>query len=179
MRALFRILSVSTLFCLPASSATASTLTFDFSFAGSGANGSGTLITSTTSTAGEYLITGISGTANGSAITGLLAPGAFPADYPPANDNLLFSPAVNGGLLDDAGFSFVDATGLDFNLFYGPNGGFDTSTAYQFVTGVGTSSNGGALTSCSAAATTPEPSSLALLGTGALGVAGVMRRRLA
>ncbi|HUN90093.1 MAG TPA: hypothetical protein VMU28_14940, partial [Terriglobales bacterium] len=48
---------------------------FNFSFTGTGVTGSGTLYTNAFS-GGSYLVTGISGTQNGKAMT-LLAPNAF------------------------------------------------------------------------------------------------------
>src|SRR5438309_10612751 len=83
--------------------ARAATVDFNFNFTGNAHSGTGTFITSTTGTAGQYLVTGVTGNVNGSTIS-LIAPGGFPTVFPPANDNLLFFPASGSQfLVDDAG----------------------------------------------------------------------------
>lgn len=176
--------------------------TFTFNYSGTGTigstttnfSGSGTLTASPTGTAGEYLINSITGTANGAAITGLLS------DYPSAasgntpGDNFLFWPLNNGGALDNNGFSFATGS-TDYNIYYysstdtqgyglvtgadavdgTPNLVFDLTDTTTGTTVV-TSTGGGSTGSVSAV---PEPGSLALLATGVLGIAGVVRRRFA
>ena len=147
--------------------------TFNFSFSGNGQTGSGSLTAAKTATAGRYLITGATGLIDGFTITSVLAPGTFPVanagDSP--NDNLLFYPGNANTYFDFPGVSFALSNGLDANLF--DNGGpvilFGTPAA-------DTSSY--SLTSLNIAAT-PEPSSFALLFTGLLGAAAVVRKRLA
>ena len=81
----------------------ASVVDYSFSFGGT-ATGSGILVTSTTATAGQYLVTGISGTVDGHAISALLPPNTYPPTAPPTNDNLFFNPGTPH--LDVAGISF-------------------------------------------------------------------------
>lgn len=144
--------------------------TFDFSFTGATDSGSGSFTTTSTGTAGEYLITGVSGTTNGSTITSLFAPGTFPFDFPGGADNDLYYPAIitnsiadlYPSFLDVFGFSYALANGTDVNIYYGQ---FATGSpeAYNFY--------------YSEPAATPEPTSLILLGTGLLVLMGVAKMR--
>jgi hypothetical protein len=68
-------------------------------------SGSGELTTT------NGVITGLSGTFNGSAIAGLLPPGAFVG-----NDNLLLIPPAPL-FITQGGFSFLDSAGTQFNIY--------------------------------------------------------------
>jgi hypothetical protein len=134
--------------------------------------GTGTL-TATAPTSGDaWHITAITGTAGGDSITGLIS-----YEY---SDNLLFPTST---LLDDNGLSFSLSDGTDVNVysFYDPGstgivpgnnnyGELVSSGAY----GVGIF----AISAPLSVAATPEPSTFVMLGTGLLGAAGALRRKL-
>jgi hypothetical protein len=83
---------------------------WDFSYSGGGESGSGAFITGDVGS--PYTITGITGTADGSAITGL-------SSYAGA-DQLLFVPGPPSA--DFGGISFSTAAGIDYNLTNFPDG---------------------------------------------------------
>ena len=156
----FVALFVSALLGLGASAAKADT--FDFTISG-GHSATGTLTTDPVS-GGSYLITGISGSQDGSSITGLIPVNGFAA-----NDNLLY-PAPP--LLDLPGFSFV-AGGIDYNVYFngGDFGGSATSYYETTVSGVlGSEVNFSVVP-------TPEPSSLLLFAIGLVAFAFFPRRK--
>lgn len=136
---------------------------FNFTFNSGLHTATGTLVT-TDLGGGEFQITDITnGMINGVAITTL--------DNFAGGDNLLFVPA-NPGYLDFNGFSFLDAAGNDWNIFYGSvpyelfgsDGSFDSLASFT-ITQVGPPPP------------VPEPGSLLLIGTGMLGAAGALRRK--
>jgi hypothetical protein len=186
MKKLGLALGVFALALLPAASAHADTF-FDFTFIGTTPlNGqplfSGTGVFDTVADgSGQYLIQGVSGFVNGIAIKTLLAPGSYPVgggETP--NDNILLFPGqgpFGGKFFDHAGVSFQLFGGIDINLNDTglenavAGSAFDTELDLVFV------SLDQKLNSDPPAAT-PEPSSLLLLSTGALGAAGAIRRRI-
>lgn len=157
---------------------------------GGGVSGTGTLVTLSNGN-GSYTITSITGTG----VTGLINPDGFGT-----NDNLLF-PDSASGLVDQNGFSFTDVmgdTGYDVNLVSDgladgnylinltdtdgdtqqiPAGSFVIDPVTADATGNVREFSFSFASVADAAAVTPEPSSIALLGTGLLGVAGLLKRR--
>ncbi|NYF88852.1 PEP-CTERM sorting domain-containing protein [Tunturiibacter empetritectus] len=151
--------------------------TFSFNFTGSAFNGSGT-ITASASGSGVYTITNISGTVDNQAISKLLSVNAFDN-----NDNLLYSPGFLFGAynFDTQGVSFQLGSGGDrvnigqggfLNLFEVAD--LDPSKSSWDVTEYINID----VEKIASTSPVPEPGTLALLGTGILGVAGLMRRRL-
>jgi len=150
---------------------------FDWSYQGtlpgpSGLNfGSGELSTT------NGIITELSGTFDGLAITGLLAPGSFAG-----NDNVLIFPAAPW-FLTLGGFSFL-VEGAEFNLYggvvdttctCGPSGCFDcfTTNVYGSTNADGSIADSGDFTVTPNIAT-PEPSSIAMLFPTLLGFALIL-----
>ncbi|MGA3126218.1 MAG: PEP-CTERM sorting domain-containing protein [Candidatus Korobacteraceae bacterium] len=162
MKNVLRILAFTVvalgLFYAPAAKAD----TFDFTYSGSGYSASGVF---TTGNAGSpFTVTGITGTADGSAITSLsLYAGA---------DQLLYFPPSGGSYADGAGISFATLSGVDYNI-YAYNGGI--YLLVSTVDPVGYPENGVPITM---SAVTPEPITLLLFGTGLMGIGGMVRRKL-
>lgn len=146
--------------------------TFNFSFTGSDFSGAGIFDAQATNNASRYRITDVSGTVdtgNGQnrVIAGILAPGSFGN-----NDNLLFFPArANGAFFDIQGVAFSLLNGAEVNLY-------SSASADLMRVNGNVISEIAAITVTPVASAVPEPGSMALLGTGALGVIGVVRRKL-
>lgn len=150
------------LFTAPASAAT-----YVFNFSGAGQLGSGTLTTDDVTIASRgytaQTITGVMGTYNGSAITGLM-PGLFGAD------NLYY---VSGpSFVDGSGLGFRTVAGNQVNLFYQ-----DSAPSYRVNTLSPFTSGFVIAASALQPAAVPEPATwgLMIVGFGAIG--GAMRRR--
>jgi hypothetical protein len=154
--------------------------TFTFSFTGSSFNGAGTITATEEGHTNVYDVTAITGTTNGQTITGLLGIGTFDN-----NDNKLYDPGNFFGTLafDQLGISYKLGTGnnvSEVNLAEGsgffvfdeiadlnpPGRGDDREELIDFDVRKDPNSP------------VPEPGTLALLGTGMLGAAGAIRRRL-
>jgi hypothetical protein len=151
--------------------------TFSFNFTGSSFNGSGT-ITASASGSGVYAITNISGIVDNQAISSLLSVNSFDN-----NDNLLYSPGFLFGAynFDTQGVSFLLGSGGDrvnigqggfLNLFEVAD--LDPSKSNRDIT----ENISIDVEKIASTSPVPEPGTLALLGTGILGAAGLMRRRL-
>jgi hypothetical protein len=149
----------------------ADTVSFSFTFSNSDFSGSGVLTADSTSTAGIYQVVDATGSVlvNGvtDQISGVLPVGNFPAGGP--NNNLLYFPELNSpeGAFDEFGVSLnLDAAGK-LNLFL--SDGEDLK-----LTGGKQDEQIGLIS----VAPVPEPGALMLVGTGVLGLAGIVRRRL-
>jgi len=151
--------------------------TFSFNFTGSSFNGSGT-ITASASGSGVYAISNITGIVDNQAITKLLAVNSFDN-----NDNLLYSPGFLFGAynFDTQGVSFqLGSAGDRVNI---GQGGFlnlfevadlDPSKSNRDIT----ENISIDVEKIASTSPVPEPGTLALLGTGILGAAGLVRRRI-
>lgn len=119
---------------------------------------------------GDFTATSATGTYNGRPIS-LVAPGVDGAFI---YDNVVYFPPVSGYSLDLNGLLFNVAGLGDVNLCATTGcAGFDGYTSISNFGGV-------ALTNVAATfdAPTPEPSTLLMLGSGIVGFAGVLRRKL-
>lgn len=168
---------------LSAAAAHAGTIYLDFAYSGPGVNASG-ILTTTPVVPGEYLISGITGQRNGVPITAFLypttgAPGSLVyISNGSSIDNLLFLPPLpgpfsnwNGSNNSPSGFVFETANGTEYNPFT-TNG-----LTYEYNLTANGSSYGPQI-QFSVTQATPEPETLALIGSGLLGLGWLARRRL-
>ena len=142
--------------------------TFDVAWTGGYGPGSARL-TATSDGAGVFTVTGIVGTQNGVAISGL-------ATYA-QSDNLIFPTPTT--LLDFYGLSFA-AGPNDYNMFsYGLPVTYDEcSSAVACIAGPGNTSLRLTALSITPAVNTPEPSSFMFLSLGLVGIfAFILARR--
>lgn len=143
---------------------------FNFNFSGVDFSGSGQIAAANTSTAGEYRITGVTGTTNGKAISGV-----EPVGGTFGNDNLLFyNSAASPTYFDLDGVTYALSTGAQVNLFY--KSGYN-----EYLLRAGGDSfllDHASISVAPVSSPVPEPGSLALLGTGALGLLGMARGRV-
>ena len=175
MKRLAILFSGLALAALPCTSALAGTL--NFNFAGPNLTANGTFSYIPTALSEQFLVTGITGTATvfGAATT---ITGVSPINTLAGNDNIYFTGQAaaifTGGLpFDFDGFGFLMNDGYGMNLYSDGTGQHELLVnpvnQAQIVTDNAT---------VNLSSVTPEPGSLALLGTGALGVVGLLRRRL-
>lgn len=182
MKKLSTLLAGLALAALPCTSALASS--FGFSFSGSTFSGSGTATYVPTATANQFLVTTGSGSLTYAGNTYALS--LLPIDNNPGNtgfagnDNLFFAPPNAPFDFNGVGFSLV-GTNEGLNLFTDTPGGVLTDfELLGIITGNQISQQSSPLTiTLNPTGVTPEPGSLALLGTGALGAFGILRRKLA
>ncbi|MGB8769042.1 MAG: PEP-CTERM sorting domain-containing protein [Candidatus Korobacteraceae bacterium] len=154
------------LFCALVFAARSQADAISFTYSGDGVAVSGTLFGGSNGN-GTWTITGITGTYDGITIAGLVPLGADPSYI---YNNLLYYPSDplfvdNGGILFN-----VPGVG-DVNFYYDPSSGYVNTT--------GSLDSGFVTTPVTVdfSAPTPEPATLALVGTGILGTLAVVRRR--
>jgi hypothetical protein len=147
--------------------------TFDFSFSGPLFSGSGTFTATERGASDIYDITGVTGTvedwSGSSKITSLETPG----------DNKLTYPGIVPGFLLPT--SFFDSKGVSFGLADGGSVNLSVTWGIENATiggPKGLSLPESDTIDISKNSTVPEPSSLALFGTGIFGIAGAMRLKL-
>jgi hypothetical protein len=144
-----------------------SALTWNWSYSGGGTIGGSGTFTTTDGPTEPFLITGITGTAEGNTITTLLPPRAF------SNDNLLNTsqPQLTGN-----GVSWENGFGNRFNLFLFSEDGGDYSL-FGNVTGQAGGLTFSATPSLIEPAVVPEPSLLlSFITLGGLMLGGAVRR---
>jgi len=160
---------------------------YAFSYSGNGQTGVG-FLEATPEGGGQWSITGASGTIDGLAITGVdlctygtICRGIGGWSW----DNVLYNPAVitppnlGAAKLDQLGIMFTLAGGDYVNLFYVDDSDVCNGRGYCSVLGAadGTVLSFGVVNNATFAPV-PEPSTLVLFGSGILGLAGILRKKV-
>lgn len=165
-------LSIFVLYSVLAFAGIASADSISFSFSGPGLNAAGTFYAQP-GTAGQWLVTGAAGTFNGSAITGIepLTSNGKVFSF----NNIYYWP---NPVVDLYGIVFDVAGGDKVNLCYdsGCAGAAGMYTAIVFDPNAGLTNLNATVQSFSQPI--PEPGTLVLIGTGLLGLAGALGRKL-
>ena len=162
---------------ITSASALADPLTFDFSFTSQNRIRGAGSFTATADGSNQFLIDSITGTTdtgNGvnRVISTLLAPGSFIF-----NDNLLFYSATDKTYsFDPNGMAYELKNGADVNLFEIES---FQGVALMRTSGTELIQSADITITPASSSPVPEPESLVLLGTGVLGLAGTLRRKLA
>ena len=157
------LLSLAAAATLATSTLAASASTFAFTYT-TGADTASGVFDAVYQGTGNYLVTSLAGTRDGISISSLDAIGVFGN-----NDNIL---SLNTPfLVDFSGISYQTVDGAQFNVYASSTGLRETRTGFD---------DGALITNGSLQlAPVPEPSSLALIGSGTLAAAGALRRRMA
>ncbi len=188
MKKLAILLTGFALSALPCTSALADTFGFNFTGPTFSANGTATYIP--TATTNQFLVTAGSGTLsyNGSTYAlSLLPPDSMFNTGFAGNDNLFFTPP--NAPFNFNGIAFLVAgltpnTGLNLFTDTPPGGTLTYFELLGIITGNQISQETSPISitlnpTPTPGTVTPEPGSLALLGTGALGAFGILRRKFA
>jgi hypothetical protein len=158
-------LKATTLLLFLAAAAQASPVYFDLDYTTVDSDTVSAVLTTTEVAPGEYLVTGISGTRDGDAITGL-----EPAGTLGLNDNYLFMPG-NPNYLDGDGIAFAVGS-TEYDVFAGEGNNY-----YIEDWGYSGDIYGGAVIENLSDPATPEPGTMGLLAVGALVLVGRRWRR--
>jgi len=146
---------------------------FDFTCGGCGGTSASGILTTSLVSGDTYLVTGLTGTQGGDAMT-LLPPGGYGG-----NDNDVFSAPP---FLDAAGLSFSILLGtIDYNVYYdsGTGGYLECNSVDNPDSGPACETGDGIpVTFALTPAPSPEAGTLVLFGSGLLVLAGILRRKL-